>query len=60
MASKVTPAAKEERAKVEGAEKEGGAAEEAGASVSIHGRFDQNWASFRRTEPVLMAPIVVK
>ena len=32
MASKVTPAAKEERAKVEGAEKEGGAAEEAGAS----------------------------
>ena len=55
MASRMTPAAKEE-----GAEEEGGIAEAAGSSVSIHGRFGQSWALLRRTKPMLMAPTVVK
>ena len=60
MASRVTPAAKEEEAKVEGVEKEEGTTEAIGASVSTHGRFGQNWALLRRTKLALMAPIVVK
>lgn len=60
MASKVTPTAEEEGAKVEGVEEEGGMVEAAGSSVSTCGHFDRSWASLRRTKSVLMAPIMVK
>ena len=39
MASRVTPATKEEGVKVEGVEEEGGTAEAAGSVVSTRGRF---------------------
>ena len=60
MASKVAPVAEEEGAKVEGAKKEGGAAEEVGAFVSVHGHFGRSWASLRRAIPALMARKMVK
>ena len=60
MASRVTPTAEEEGAKVEGAKEEGGTAEAAESSVSTSGHFGQSWASLRRTELELMAPMVVK
>ena len=60
MASRVTPAAEEEEAEVEGAEEEGGTVEAVGSSVSTLGRFDRSWASLRQTKPSLMASIMVK
>ena len=60
MASRMTLAAEEEGAEVEGAEEEGGIVEAAGSSISTHGRFGQSWALLRQIEPVLMAPMVVK
>ena len=60
MASRMTPAAKEEGAKVEGAEEEGGTKEAAGLIISTHGHFGQSWASLRQTEPMHMAPTMVK
>ena len=49
MASRVTPAAEEEGAEVEGT-KEEGVVGDVGLSFSIHGRFDRSWASLCRTE----------
>ena len=60
IVSRVTPAIEEERVEVEGAEEEGGTAKATGSSVSTHGHFGQNWASLRRTEPTLMAPMCWK
>ena len=60
MASKVTLAAEEEGAEVEGAEKKGKTVVAAGSSVSTCGHFDRSWALLRRTEPTLIAPMVVK
>ena len=59
MAFRVTLAAKEEGAEVEGVE-EGGTVEAAGSSVSTHGHFGQSWASLYSTKPTLMAPMMVK
>ena len=60
MAFRVTLAAKEEGAEVEGVKEEGGTVEAAGSSVSTHGHFGQSWASLCSTKPTLMAPMMVK
>ena len=60
MAFRVTLAAEEEGAEVEGAEKEGRTVVAAGSSVSTCGHFGRSWASLCRTEPGLIAPMVVK
>ena len=44
MASRVTPAAEEEGAEVEGVEEEGGIAKAVGSVVSTRGHFGQSWA----------------
>ena len=49
----------EEGANVEGA-KEGRIAEAVGSIVSTRDHFVRSWASLRRIEPALMAPMVVK
>ena len=49
MASRVTPAAEEEGAEVEGT-KEEGVVGDVGSSFSIHGRFDRSWALLCRIE----------
>ena len=59
MAAKVTPTAEEEGVEVEGA-KEEGVVGSTWSVVSVLGNFGRNWASLRQTEPVLMAPMVVK
>ena len=46
MAFRVTSAAKEEGAEVEGAENEGRTVVAAGSSVSTCGHFGRSWASF--------------
>ena len=51
---------REEEVKVEEAKEEEGTTEEARASVSVRGYFSRSWASLRRIEPDLMAPLVVK
>ena len=60
MASRVTPTAEEEGAKVEGVKEEGGTGEAVGSSVTPRGRFSWNWVSLCWIEPALMAPMVVK
>ena len=49
MASKVTPAAKEEEVEVEVAKEVGGTAKVTGSTISILGHFNQSWASFCQT-----------
>ena len=60
MALRATPVGKEEWAKVEGAEEEGGIAEVARSVVSTRGCFGRSKASLRRTELAHMAPMMVK
>ena len=50
----------EEGANVEGAKEEGRIAEAVGSIVSTRDHFVRSWASLRRIEPALMAPMVVK
>ena len=52
MASRVTPPLEEEGAKVEGMVEAGGSV------ISVHGHFGRIWASLRRTEAALMAPMI--
>ena len=54
IASSVTLQLKEEEAEVEGIK---GARE---SIVSIRGPFGQSWATLRRTDAVLMAPMTIK
>ena len=56
MASRVTPLVVE----VEGAEEKGGTTKAIGSVVSTRGRFGQSWASLRRIEPALIAPMMMK
>ena len=56
MASRVTPPA----AEVEGADEKGGTTKAIGSVVSTRGRFGRSWASLRRIEPALIAPMMVK
>ena len=54
MTSSVTPPVEEkEEAEVDGAEWARGVA------VSVRGRFGQSWASLRRTNAALMAPMTM-
>ena len=50
----------EEGANVEGAKEEGRIVEAVGSIVSTRDHVGRSWASLRRTEPALMALMVVK
>ena len=52
MASRVTPPAEEEGAKVDGV------VEARGFVISIYGRFSRSWASLYQTNVALMAPMI--
>ena len=60
MPSRVTLVVEEEGADVEGAKEEGRIVEAVGSIVSTRDHFGRSWASLRRIEPALMAPMVVK
>jgi len=53
-ASSVTPPLVEEGEEVDGIEGAGGVV------ISVYGRFGRSWASLRRTDAVLMAPMTMK
>ena len=53
-ASSVTPPLKEKGAEVDGMEGAGGVV------ILVHGCFSRSWASLRRTDATLMAPMTVK